>query len=307
MRRWAHRTHLAALVLLAVACGTGSRATPSGNLSVTDDAGRTVALARPPARIVSLSPAATELLFALGVGDRLVGRTTWCDYPPAARQIPSVGDGLNPNIEAVAARHPDLVVLYRSALNETAAAQLARLGITAVIVQQDRLEDIARAARLLGRLTGADRAGDSLASALEQLVASSRVLSPPRPAPPRRPLTRVAFVVWDNPPVVIGAGSYLDELAGLAGAANVFHDIAAASATVGLETIVARDPDLIVVLRDSATAEPPGFIRRPEWRAVRAVRQARIVYLTGPLFARPGPRAAEAVAEFRRRLEETPP
>ncbi len=301
MRRWAHRTHLAGLVLLALACGTGSRATPSGTLSVTDDAGRSVALARPPARIVSLSPAVTELLFALGVGDRLVGRTTWCDYPPAARQVPSVGDGLNPNIEAVAARHPDLVVLYRSALNETAAAQLARLGIPAVVVQQDRLEDIARAARLLGHLSGADRVGDSLAGALEQLVASSRLFPPPRP------LTRVAFVVWDNPPVVIGAGSYLDELAGLAGAANVFHDIAAASATVGLETIVSRDPGLIVVLRDSATAEPPGFIRRPEWQAVRAVRQARIIYLTGSLFARPGPRVAEAVAGFRRRLGEAMP
>lgn len=297
MRRWAHRTHLAGLVLLAVACGTGNRATPSGNLLVTDDAGRTIALARPPARIVSLSPAVTELLFALGVGGRLVGRTTWCDYPPAARQIPSVGDGLNPNIEAVVARHPDLVVLYRSALNETAATQLTRLGITAVVVQQDQLEDIARAARLLGHLTGADRAGDSLAGALEQLVASARAL----------PQTRVAFVVWDNPPVVIGAGSYLDELAGLAGAANVFHDIAAASATVGLETMVTRDPDLIIVLRDSATAEPPGFTRRPEWQAVRAVRQARIVYLTGSLFARPGPRAAEATAEFRRRLEEATP
>ena len=274
---------------------------PPGRISVVDDAGRTVALAQPPARIVSLSPAVTELLFALGAGDRLVGRTTWCDYPPAARQIPSVGDGLNPNIEAVAARRPDLVVLYRSALNETAAGQLARLGIPAVVVQQDRLEDIARAARLLGHLTGADRAGDSLAGALDQLVISSRRL------PPRRPLARVAFVVWDNPPVVIGAGSYLDELAGLGGAANVFHDIDAASATVGLETMVSRDPDLIVVLRDSATAEPPGFIRRPEWRAVRAVRQARIVYLTGSLFARPGPRAAEAVAEFRRRLEEAMP
>jgi ABC-type Fe3+-hydroxamate transport system substrate-binding protein len=307
MRRWAHRTHLAGLLLFAAtACGREGRPVrppapppPPGRISVVDDAGRTVVLAQPPARIVSLSPAVTELLFALGVGDRLVGRTTWCDYPPAARQVPSIGDGLNPNIEAVAARHPDLVVLYSSALNETAAAQLARLGIAAVVVQQDRLEDIARAARLLGHLTGTDRAGDSLAGALEQLVAGSGV--------PRRPHTRVAFVVWDNPPVVIGAGSYLDELAGLVGAANVFHDIAAASATVGLETIVSRDPDLIVVLRDSATAEPPGFIRRPEWRAVRAVRQARIVYLTGSLFARPGPRAAEAVAEFRRRLEEAMP
>ena len=295
MRRWAHRTHLAGLLLLAAtACGRGSRAAPSGNLLVTDDAGRTVALARPPARIVSLSPAVTELLFALGVGDRLVGRTTWCDYPPAARQIPSVGDGLNPNIEAVVARHPDLVVLYRSALNETAATQLTRLGIPAVVVQQDRLEDIARASQLLGHLTGADRAGDSLAQSLQDLIAGKR---------PPAPLARVAFVVWDNPPVVIGAGSYLDELAGLAGAANVFHDVAEASATVGLETIVARNPDLIVVLRDSATTQLPGFIRRPEWQAVRAVRDGRILYLTGSRFARPGPRAGQAVAEFRRRLE----
>src|SRR5690349_22790110 len=186
MRRRAHRTHLAGLLLFAVAaCGREGRPVPPpaspGRISVVDDAGRSVALAQPPARIVSLSPAVTELLFALGAGDRLVGRTTWCDYPPAARQVPSVGDGLNPNIEAVAARHPDLVVLYRSALNETAAAQFARLGIPAVVVQQDRLEDIARAARLLGHLTGTDRAGDSLAGALEQPVAGSGVPRRPRP------------------------------------------------------------------------------------------------------------------------------
>jgi len=296
MRRWAHRTHLAGFLLVAtVACGRGNRSAPPSRISAIDDAGRTVALAQPPSRIVSLSPAVTELLFALGVGDRLVGRTTWCDYPPAARQVPSVGDGLNPNIEAVAARHPDLVVLYRSALDETAAAQLAHLGIAAALVRQDRLEDIARAARLLGRLTGTERAGDSLALAMQRLVAGDR-------APPL-PHARVAFVVWDNPPVVIGGGSYLDELAGLAGAANVFQDVGAASATVGLETIVARDPDLIVVLRDSSTAEPPRFTRRPEWQAVRAVRQRHVVSLTGSLFARPGPRAAEAVAEFRRQLE----
>jgi ABC-type Fe3+-hydroxamate transport system substrate-binding protein len=260
---------------------------------VTDDAGHTVTLARPPRRIVSLSPAMTELLFALGAGDRVVGRTTWCDYPPAARAVPSVGDGLNPNIEAVAARHPDLVVLYRSPLNETAAAQLARLGLAAVLVQQDRLEDLTRAARILGRLTGRDAAGDSLAAGLSRLLA--------RPVP--APSVRVAVVVWDNPPVVIGQGSYLDQLATLAGAANVFHDIGSASAQVGLETLVTRDPDVIVVLRDSAGPEPPEFARRPEWQAIRAVRTRRFVYLTGSLFGRPGPRAAQAVTELRGRLD----
>jgi len=241
---------------------------------------------------VSLSPAVTELLFALGVGDRVVGRTTWCDYPPPARLVPSVGDGLNPNLEAVAARRPDLVVLYRSPLNETAAAQLGRLGIPAAVLRQDRLEDVARAARLLGRLTGRAAAGDSLADSLTRLLETG--------VPAAH--TGLAFVVWDNPPMVIGGGSYLDQLATLAGAANVFHDIGAASATVALETIATRDPDVIAVVSDSAEPRPPAFARRREWRVIRAVRERRFVYVVGSLFGRPGPRAGVAAAELRRLL-----
>src|SRR5207247_2973284 len=162
MRRWVHRPQPAGLFLApaALACRPTDRATPPppppspGGVAVTDDAGRRVTLSAPARRIVSLSPAVTELLFALGAGAGVVGRTTWCDYPPAARAVPSVGDGLNPNLEAVAARRPDLVILYRSALNETAAQQLARLGIAAAVVRQDRLEDLARAAGLVATLTG---------------------------------------------------------------------------------------------------------------------------------------------------------
>src|SRR2546423_13297014 len=131
MGRWAHRTHLAGLLLLAAlpACREAGRAPTRGSLVVTDDAGRRVVLAAPARRVVSLLPSFTELLFAIGAGDRLVGRTTWCDYPPEAVRVPSVGDGMPPNVEAVAARHPDLVVLYRSGPNITAAEQLERLGI----------------------------------------------------------------------------------------------------------------------------------------------------------------------------------
>jgi iron complex transport system substrate-binding protein len=246
----------------------------------------------PPARrIVSLAPSSTELLFALGAGGQVVGRTTWCRYPPAALHVPDVGDGLNPNIEAIAARRPDLVVLYRSGMNEAAAAQLGRLGIPAVTLAQDRLEDIASAARLLGRLTGRDAAGDSIGAAMEALLKTAR------PAP----FARVAFVVWDNPPMVIGGGSYLDQLATLAGGANVFHDLGAASATVSLETIVARDPDVILVLSDSA--ELPAYSRRLEWRAIRAVRERRFIMLPADLFGRPSPAAPAAVAALRRALE----
>ena len=302
-RRSPLRTHLAVVVAALVACRGSEHASPSPRggaaaLTVSDDVGRLVALAQPARRIVSLSPAVTELLFALGVGDRVVGRTTWCDYPPAARAVPSLGDGLNPNIEAVTARRPDLVVLYRSTLNETTARQLERLGVAAAVLRQDRLEDVARGARLLGRLTGRAAAGDSIARLLESILSAL----PPRPAPH----ARLAFVAWDNPPMVIGAGSYLDELARMAGGSNVFGDIAAPSATVSLETIAARDPDAIVVLADSARAPLPAYASRPEWRTVRAVRERRFVILPGSLFGRPGPRAAEAVAELRRRLEALP-
>src|SRR5207247_238879 len=159
----------------------------------------------------------------------------------------------NPNPKAAAARRPDLVVLYRSPLNETAAAQLGRLGIPAAVLRQDRLEDVARAARLLGRLTGRAAAGDSLADSLTRLLETG--------VPAAR--TGLAFVVWDNPPMVIGGGSYLDQLATLAGAANVFRHLGDAGATAGLEPrAVRRRPD---------TAAATGAAGVPRGRLARAL------------------------------------
>src|SRR2546422_11665511 len=112
MRRWAQRTHLAALLALAVAaCGRGAHVPVRGGIAVTDDAGRRVTLAVPARRIVSLLPSFTEILFAIGAGERLVGRTTWCDYPPEALAVPRVGDGMPPSVEAGAPRRPGLAGL----------------------------------------------------------------------------------------------------------------------------------------------------------------------------------------------------
>ncbi|HJQ65301.1 MAG TPA: helical backbone metal receptor, partial [Gemmatimonadales bacterium] len=113
--------------VLVGACGQPSARVPSA----------------PARRVVSLAPSITELLFALGAGAQVVGRTTYCKYPPAALAVPTVGDGLNPNVEAIAARTPDLVVLYQSPHTETAARQLAALGVATLVVRHDRLEDIA--------------------------------------------------------------------------------------------------------------------------------------------------------------------
>lgn len=248
--------------------------------------------AGPSRRIVSLLPSFTEILFAIGAGDQVVGRTQWCDYPPAALKIPSVGEGLPPNVEAVAARQPDLVVLYNSGVNVTAAQQFERIGIRAVLIDLNRLDDVGPAAHTLGRLTGHVEAGDSLAAVMDSLLH--------QPPPSSTTSTTLAFVVWDDPPIVIGRGSYLDQLATKAGARNVFSDLAAPSAQVSLETIAARNPHWIAVLSDSG--EAPAFATRREWRVVPAVRDARFLFLKGSIFGRPGPRSAQAIELLRRML-----
>ena len=245
----------------------------------------------PPRRIVSLLPSFTEILFAIGAGDRVVGRTKWCDYPPAALAVPSVGEGLPPNVEAVAARHPDLVVLYNAGPNVTAAEQLERIGIRTVLIDLNRLEDLGPATRTLGRLTGFAARAESVATVLDSLSH--------QPPPSSTTSTTLAFVVWDNPPIIIGHGSYLDELATAAGARNVFSDIPAPSAQVSLETIAARNPQWIAVLSDSGMPSLPGFAKRREWRAVRAVRDGHFLMLPGSLFGRPGPRSGEAIRQLR--------
>src|SRR3989442_176897 len=231
MRRWAHRTHLVGLLTLAVAaCAEKERPASKGGIAVTDDAGRQVTLAAPAQRIVSLLPSFTELLFAIGAGDRLVGRTAWCDYPPEALAVPSVGEGMPPNVEAVAARRPDLVVLYHSGQNVPGGGRFERLGIRTVLLDLNLLEDLGPAARRLGVLTARRPAADSLARVMDSVASQP-------PAPSTRSL---AFIVWDNPPIVIGAGSYLDRLATLAGARNVFHDINSPSAQVAIQTNAPR-------------------------------------------------------------------
>src|SRR2546422_3863347 len=143
MRRWIQRTHLAGFVALTItACARGEHVPVRGAIAVTDDAGRRVTLAAPARRIVSLLPSFTEILFAIGAGDRLVGRTTWCDYPPEALALPSVGDGMPPSVEAVAAPRPDLVVLYRARPHLTAPPPLERLGRPAVPVEPHPLEQL---------------------------------------------------------------------------------------------------------------------------------------------------------------------
>ena len=271
-------TSATALGILALAC-----------------AGSVPERAAPHERVVSLAPSITELLFSVGAGPAVVGRTRWASDPPEALAVPSVGDGLNPNVEAVAARQPDLVILYDSPANAGPAAQLRQLGIETVAFRMDRLDDVAKGARLFGALIGVSDVAEEEAARFSTALDSARRV--PRPAD--RP--RVLILSWDQPPIVIGAGSFQSELLDLAGAENVFADLAGPSGQVTIEIIAERNPDLVLL---TGGVSDPSWGSRPEWQVVPAVRQRRFVIVDGSEFSYPSFRALTAVQRLRQALAE---
>ena len=282
-----------ALALFFLAGCTDAPAPPAGNL--VDDAGNPVLLAAPPARVVSLIPATTELVFALGAGDRLVGRTSWCDYPAAAAAVADLGNGIGPNVEAVVAARPDLVLLYKSGANRAAAEQLRGFGIATLELATDRMEDFDRIARLVGRALGRAIEAESLVVRTARDLADASVT----PAlPPSRPT--VFILAWDRPPMTLGRGSFLSEILERAGARNVFDDLATSSAPIGIEAVAARNPDFVLV----TSTEEPAIAHRAEWRVVPAVRDRRFLRVHGSEFNRPSPRIGAAVRQLTKALQD---
>ncbi len=276
---------------LLFACGGERRvASRPGDTAFLDDFADTVRPSAPATRIVSLSPVTTEVLFALGAGARLVGRTHWDLYPPAAREVPDLGNGMQPNVEAIFGARPDLVVLYASASNRGAATALRRAGIATIAIRNDHVADFQRTVRWLARAVGDTTAAQAVIDSVERSLAAVRALQ--RLA--RRPT--VFWHIWDSPVYTIGSGSFLDELVEAAGASNVFHDLAAPSPSVTMEEIVRRNPDYVI-------AGPVGasVIRsNPRWRAVPAVRAGRILVVDTALVGRPGIRMGEAARHLHR-------
>jgi iron complex transport system substrate-binding protein len=287
--RLAARTAVLGAVLLA---GCGSPGARSAPLVVVDDAGDTTFVTRPFVRVVSLAPATTELVFAIGAGDRLVGRTRWCDYPAQALALPDLGDGLQPNLEAVLGASPDLVLLYHSATNAESARRLRAAGVAAVQLGINRLDDVPRAARLIGPALGRAGAADSLAAAFLADIARLRAAGGDTPGGSG---PGVLLLAWDSPPIAIGASSFQSEILALAGGRNIFDDLDRPSAEVSLESIVARNPDAVLITGGRA----PEAFDRPEWRLVPAIRERRFIQFDHPAFDRPSPRAPDVIVALR--------
>src|SRR3989442_1283749 len=182
---------LAVGVLLAVA-------PPAAAFSARDMLGREVTLAAPPARIISLVPSATEILYALAAEERLAGVTDFCDYPPAARRRPTVGGMVNPNLEAIVALKPDLVIATTEGNGEETFAQLKRLGIPTYLVAAHLVSDVTDLIARLGALTGRERAMGPVLARLERRIEAVKRAVAPRPRP------RVLYVLWPEPLIVPG-------------------------------------------------------------------------------------------------------
>ena len=261
---------------------------------VLDDFGDTVAAGTGtrPARIVSLNPTSTELLFAIGAGGRIVGRTKWDVHPPEASRIPDVGPGLRPNVEAVLSRDPDLVVLYASEDNRAAVAQLRAAGVPTLALRIDSIGSFVNGARLLGRATGNEPQARAVVDSVVQTLHRVRAATAAAPRP------TVFWHIWDAPIITIGAHSYMSELVEIAGGRNVYDDLDAPSANVALEDIVRRDPQLILAGPDGARTIRESAV----WQAVPAVRAGRVAVVDTTLVARPSIRLGEAAVSLARIL-----
>lgn len=243
-------------------------------------------------RVVSLNPAFTEIVFAIGAGNRLVGRTSWDNRPAEALQVANVGAGIRPNVEAVLATRPTLVLLYATAENRAAADAFAQAGIRTIALRTVTIADFKRAAHIIGRALGEPAAAATLVDSITTTLQSVRMAVADAPKP------RVVWPSWEAPVLVVGNASYEAELLEIAGAQNVFADRQESVAGVTIEEIARRDPELVL-------AGPERVARMREsapWRAVRAVREGNVVVLDSNVVGRPGVTIGMAAVSIARLL-----
>jgi ABC-type Fe3+-hydroxamate transport system substrate-binding protein len=274
-----------ALCLLAL---TACEKQQSQVAAVRDDFGDPVRTDQVPARIVSLNPATTEILFALGAGSRVVGRSDFDLWPAAARAIPALGNGMQPNVEAVLGIHPDLVILYASQDNRPAADRLRAAGVNTLALRLDHISDFRRTAEMLGAILRDSARARSATDSVYQTLDSVRAIT----AKLTRP--RVFWHIWDAPLITVGSGSFMSELVDIAGATNVYADITGPSKPISLEDVARRNPDFIL-------AGPIGAQKieaDPRWRIVRAAREKKILIVDTVLVARPSVRLGEAAVSL---------
>lgn len=262
-------------------------------LSLTDDLGREVVLKGKPERLVSLAPSNTEMLFALGLEERIVGVSEYCNYPEAALEKAKAGTFSEPNLELIVSLNPDLVVAGH--FHEEKLARLEELGINVLVINPSTIEEIYGALELLGKAAQVEENARQLILQMRGRIQAVKDQLAHLPAK-----KRVYYEVYADPLMSVGRTSVIHEIIESAGGYNIFADVEMPYPKVSAEAIVDRDPEVIIFPNYHGTE---GFLanellNRPGWESIRAVRDGRVVGVSPDKFSRPGPRVVEAVEEL---------
>ena len=284
-------------IVLAVAPGAGAA-------SLEDMQGRPVPVPGGPIRLVSLAPSLTEIVFALGRGDWLVGVSDSCDYPPPARTLPRMGGILAPNLERIVQARPGLVLVTAEGNSMDGVTPLARLGLPVFMIKPEGIAGVLASIAALGQALHAEAAAAALSEQIQGKLAHVRDLVRGRGRP------RVLFLLWASPLMAVAPGTYIHDLIESAGGINVVRDRTAPYPRIGWEQVIAWAPD-VIVLPEHRAGEPQAL---PEqmlraWRTVPAVRTGRVVSVPSDPLYRPGPRIVEGVGQLARAIhpEAFPP
>lgn len=265
----------------------------AGALEVTDDGGRVVHLTHPAQRIISLIPSATETLVALGVANRVVGRTRY-DVDPHVASATLVGGGIDPSIETIVGLHPDLVLTWENDKRELVRNKLASIGVPVFTVRTEDTSDVFRAIHTLGRLTGRDSAAATLLTTMHAELDSLHrsVIGKPRPT--------VLFVVYNNPPMTAGPTTFIGQLISLVGGKSISDEATTLWPNVSIEELVRRQPDIIVIpVGEFKTNSLARFRAMPGWRDLTAIKEGHVLLIDANLATRPGPRVVESARLLR--------
>ena len=267
-------------------------------LTVIDDSGKPVTLANPAKRIVSLSPGATELLFAAGGGAQVVGTVEFSDYPPAAAALPRVGNSATLNIEAIAALAPDLIIAWPHGAAQRQMAQLLRLKAALFISDPRSLVDVASALESFGRLAGSYTV--AAAAAREYRLHIEALRQANSGAAP----VRVFLQIWNSPLMTINDRHLIADALRLCGGRNVFGAAPVLVPTVGYEAVVAANPEAIVAIAEPAPARA-WLATWERWPALDAVRYGTRFAIAGQAISTPSPRMLLGVGALCDRLDQT--
>ncbi|WP_305821878.1 cobalamin-binding protein [Massilia brevitalea] len=266
-------------------------------VSVVDDGGQRVTLARPAQRVISMAPHVTELLFAAGGGSRIVGAMNYSDYPAAARSIPLIGSNSQIDIERVIAMKPDLLIVWQSGNTARQIAQLQGLGIPVFHSEPRKLDEVAASLLRFGQLLGTETIARAAADAYQAKLAALRTRYAQRP-----PVT-VFYQAWDSPLYTLNGEQIASDAIRACGGRNIFAELKTVAPQVGVEAVVQKDPEAIVGGK-LYTPQDRGLSIWQPYKGMTAVRRNNLFTLDEELLTRPGPRVVDGAAALCARLDE---